>query len=176
MRKMTGGVEGISGLIPVNANAGSTYAYTISEALDPAWNRDQLYLTGYVAIDSEAALERHILNAARVKISEKQAEDTTAVSIAIETFLPQLHVYPNPATSTVYIEWNRSDQTTGSGNSRMTVQLVSSAGALVRIINDIQPHMKKTEIDVSGLEAGIYSLELLENDLLIGARPIVIQR
>jgi len=174
MRSMTAGVEGETGIIPFNAVAGETYVYPITQTLDSAWNKSQLYLTGYVALNNIDPLKRPVLNAERIRLNKTKTEEDTTVQVAVQDLdnTIELHIYPNPASSIITVEYNNS------GSDVMQVDIYASDGRKVFSDQPVPAGMNgktQLEIPVSGFNNGIYLIHIRDHDLPVAGQFVVIE-
>lgn len=90
-----------------------------------------------------------------------------------ERLLTYIKYYPQPARSTVVVEWTLEDPSIG----RADFLLYDSSGKQVlRVTKDALVANNRTSLDVSSLPAGLYSLKIISGDKVSQGYKLIVVR
>jgi hypothetical protein len=145
VRKMLGGANGTSGIIPVTPVINTNYSNAYSFAIPATWNANNLSLIGMVF--RKNGTNRNALNAAKIDFT--QLLSTTNIVSKTE-----FSVSPNPAND--YIKINDIQLSFGD-----KVSIYNMNGQL--LINK-ELNADTTEINVSSLPSGMFLIKIKTDD------------
>ncbi|MFK5855112.1 MAG: T9SS type A sorting domain-containing protein [Bacteroidota bacterium] len=80
-----------------------------------------------------------------------------------------LSIYPNPASSTLTVNYNKPVHKTPT-----TIEIFNIYGTVVTTQN-MEAQKQKTVLDISRLAAGLYFVRVIEDDILIGVKKVVVE-
>lgn len=106
LRSMLGGVWGTEGSIGKgNIKLGESFIYTYQTILDENWDASQLQLIALVQNYSSGQAGKEILNAENVHLKTVADVGTITNITELKNNFYALHLYPNPSTGAVQIEF-----------------------------------------------------------------------
>jgi hypothetical protein len=149
IRKMLGGSWGQSGIIPASVKKGERYVYSQTFKADVKWNMDHVHLVGIVQQWDTDIFKRPIINAVEGEV--KLLTGTSPLELN-----PRFHLFPNPASETVWIEFNSASL------SGAIIQVINATGQKVysRTLAD-QTGNLSVPVSLKSMAPGIYFVRLV---------------
>jgi hypothetical protein len=146
---MLGGSWGAAGIIPASVKKGERYVYSQTFKADAKWKMENVHIVGIVQQWDSDKLKRPILNAV-------EGEVALITGSAMVESAPVFHIYPNPATDGIRIEFNQA------GLSDTDIQVINGSGQVVTSCRQSgQPGVQQVSIPVKSLTPGIYFVRLI---------------
>lgn len=157
LRSMTGGVLGVSNLIPPSVSAGEEYIYGFSDTLaldvDPA----HVYVAGIVQRDEALPLDREILNSGEARLGAQ-------TSIGMHpTSREGVYIHPNPANEVMHVIASRA----GMGD------LLDGQG---RVVQRLSLREGDNIVPVQELAGGVYVLRVRTTEGWVSCQRVMVRR
>jgi len=144
-RKLLHGFYGLPGVVPATFQKNDEFSFSASEVFPATYDMDQLYVVAMV-VDGENNV---VLNAAM----------STAVTSAVKEEsknLGAVHIYPNPASGTTYLDLQLTE------TAPVSIELLNPLGQTVRTQDPGRMPAGRSVLPlrVSGLAAGMYTVKM----------------
>lgn len=162
---LTGGSWGSAGVIPAVPVINTPYSVSNSITLPANYDASRVKLVAIVANHGMDKFNRAVMN-----VEEMPLSNLTTTALAESATITQLSLSPNPANSTTTLRFEKLT------NNEIMIRLFDLTGQLVKTIDQgttLAKGFYQTNVDVSGLSSGLYTLQLLAGGKPVYGRIVV---
>ena len=162
---LTGGTWGSAGIIPAVPLINTPYSVSNSITLPANYDASRVKIVAIVANHGIDKFNRAVMN-----VEEMPLSNLTITALDETATITQLSLSPNPANNTTTLRFEKLT------NDEIIIRLFDLTGQLVKTIDQgttLAKGFYQTDLDVSGLSSGIYTLQLFAGGKPIYGRLVV---